>query len=86
MKNTAPSLVSMPTLSLQTLKSMPMLESAPDWSAGPSMPIVTKESNSATALNEIKAALVGPKSEPNGAGTWKAGGKRIDVSGVPAIA
>lgn len=58
MKNTAPSAAEMPVVSLQPAKSMPTVLSAPGVRAGPSVPMVTKESNSASAMIGKNAGLV----------------------------
>jgi hypothetical protein len=60
MKNTAPSVVLTPVASVQALKSMPIELRAPGTVAGPSMPMVRNESNSASAIMGKKAGLVGP--------------------------
>ena len=75
-KKTAPSAVSMPCCSVHALKSMPMLLMAPCVVAGPSMPIVMKESNSVSGFTAKNAGFVGPVLVPKGIGTWKAGGRR----------
>jgi hypothetical protein len=82
MKKTAPSSALIPAVSDQLSNAIPIELSAPGVSAGPSVPTVTHESNSTSALMGMKAAFAGPTELPKGAATWKAGGK---VNGSPAV-
>ena len=59
---------------VHVLKSIPTLLIAPGVRAGPSMPMVRKESNSAAGLTAKNAGLVGPTLVPKGVGTCIAGG------------
>ena len=69
-----------PSRSVHASKSMPTELSAPDWVAGPSIPMVRNESYSASGMAAYSAGLTGPTLLPKGLGACHAGGK---INGEP---
>jgi hypothetical protein len=75
-QNTAPSSTESPDTSVQLDQSMP-IELIKLWGSPCVMPMVSHESHCESALIAQNCGLVPPMSQPNGAGTWKAGGSAI---------
>lgn len=72
-----------PTSSDHASSGSPTVLSAPFVRAGPSVPIVSHESNWASGSNGRNATSTGPMSDPNGGPTWNAGGISSGAPGSP---